>query len=190
MVRTSKVSQNAAKAARKSQVASKKAALKTLCKCMFDDEQENGGKLPYGYMITFIKENKKIWTWMTRDTILAAYRRFKLKLEAQVTDKDSESKPASEVNMVSGTSSTAMSDLTGDSALSNTSSYLERLKGGRPVGTTVDRKRLEKNAILEAKNEITVKYKMAVDAARAKNQNAKRGYLSKLIADVKKKKKD
>ena len=47
MVRTSKVSQNAAKAARKSQVASKKAALKTLCKCMYDDEQENGGNLPY-----------------------------------------------------------------------------------------------------------------------------------------------
>ena len=189
MVRTSKVSQNAAKAARKSQVASKKAALKTLCKCVYDDEQENGGKLPYGYMTTFIEENKKIWTWMTRDTMLAAYRRFKLKLEAQKTEKDSESKPAAEVNMVSGTISTVISDLTGDSALSSTSSYLERSKGGRPVGTTVDRKRLEKNAILEAKNEITVKYKMAVDAARAHNRNAKRGYLSKLIADVKKKRK-
>ena len=136
---------------------------------MYDDEQENGGKLPYGYMTTFIKENKKIWTWMTRDTMLAAYRRFKLKLETQMADKDSESKPASIVNTVSGTISTVMSDLTGDTgdSVSKIPSYLERSKGGRPVGTTVDRKRLEMNAILEAKNEITVKYKMAVDAGRA-----------------------
>ena len=66
-------------------------------------------------MKMFVRENKKIWDWMTRDTMLAAYQRFKLKLEAQKTEKDSESKPAAEVNMVSGTSSTAMSDLTGDS---------------------------------------------------------------------------
>ena len=59
MVRTSKVSQNAAKAARKSQVASRKAALKTLCKCIYVDEQKNGGKLPYGYMLTFVRKNKK-----------------------------------------------------------------------------------------------------------------------------------
>ena len=69
-----------------------------------------------------------------------------------MTKKDSELKPVADVNMLSGAVSTTMPDLTGDSVgASKTSSCLERIKGGRSVGTTIDRKRLEKNAILEAK---------------------------------------
>ena len=173
MARNSKVSRNAAEAARKSQIASKKAALKTLCKFLYEDEKQHEGKLPYGYMKTFIKENKKSWDWMTRDTMLAAYRRFKLKLEAQVAQMDSESsKPIAQVNVASSALSATLSDLTCDSVDdSRISSHdLKRSKGGRPVGTTINRKRLEKDVILEAKNEIIMKFKVATDAAREKKK--------------------
>ena len=157
-------------------------ALKTLCKCLYEDEKENGGKLPYGYMKTFIKENKKTWEWMTRDTVmLVTYRIFKLKLEAQMAKMDSElSKSAAEDKVISSGVSVTLSDLAGDNiARSKTSLHdLDRSKGGRPVATTINRKRLEKDVILEAKNEITLKYRVSTDAAREKNKNVKRGYLS------------
>ena len=65
--------------------------------------------------------------------------------------------------MISSANSATLSDLTGDSVTgSNTFSHdLERFKGGRPVGTTSNRKRLEIDAILEAKIEITLKFRIA-----------------------------
>ena len=59
MVRTSKVSREAAEAGRRSQIASKKAAIQTLCQCILQVESDNDGKLPYGYMKAFVTENKK-----------------------------------------------------------------------------------------------------------------------------------
>ncbi len=46
-----------------------------------------------------------------------------------------------------------------------------------------------KDVILEAKNEVTLKYRVATDALREKDKNLKRGYLSELINQVKKKQK-
>jgi len=83
MVRTSNVSQTAAEAGRRSQIASKKAAIQTLCQCIHQVEIENGGKLPYGYMKSFVKENRKTWEWMSRDTMVSAYLRYKAKQERQ-----------------------------------------------------------------------------------------------------------
>ncbi len=60
---------------------------------------------------------------------------------------DSElSKPAAEVKVISSGVSATLSDLTSDSiARSKTSSHdLERSKGGRPLGTTINRKRWER----------------------------------------------
>ena len=80
MVRTSKVSQTAAEAGRRSQIASKKAAIQTLCQCIHQVENNNGGNLSYGYMKAFVTENKKTWGLMSRDTMVSAYLRYKVKL--------------------------------------------------------------------------------------------------------------
>ena len=184
MVRTSKISRTAAEAGRKSQIASKKAAIKTLCQCIHQVEKDNGGKLPYGYMKAFVRENKKTWDWMNRDTMVSAYLRFKAKLGKQEAEKDSESSmaPVSEVD-TSGNKST-LSDLTGESSVK-----LERGKGGRPIGSTIESKRLEKQRVMDAKNEIARKYRAVSDEARKQKKNVRKGYLTELINEVKKKQK-
>ena len=184
MVRTSKVSQTAAEAGRRSQIASKKAAIQTLCQCIHQVENNNGGKLPYGYMKAFVTENKKTWEWMSRDTMVSAYLRYKAKLARQEAKKDSESPmaPVSEV-VASGNKST-LSDLTSKSSL-----MLGRTKGGRPIGSTKENKRLELKRVMDAKNEIAKKYRVVSDEARRKQKNVRKGYLSELIKEVKKRRK-
>ena len=184
MVRTSKVSQTAAEAGRRSQIASKKAAIQTLCQCIHQVENDNGEKLPYGYMKAFVTENKKTWEWMSRDTMVSAYLRYKAKLARQEAKKDSESPmaPVSEV-VASGNKST-LSDLTSESSL-----MLGRTKGGRPIGSTKENKRLELKRVMDAKNEIAKKYRVVSDEARRKQKNVRKGYLSELINEVKKRRK-
>lgn len=68
MVRSTRVSRNAAEAGRKSQIASKKGAIQTLCECVHEDALANDGKLPHGYMKSFVEHNKQTWSWMTIKT--------------------------------------------------------------------------------------------------------------------------
>ena len=37
----------------------------------------NNGRMPYGYMSTFLEENKRSFDWLTRDIVNSAYTRFK-----------------------------------------------------------------------------------------------------------------
>ena len=90
--------------------------------------------------------------------------------------------PVSEV-VTSGNKST-LSDLTGDSSV-----MLDRAKGGRPIGSTEENKRLEAERVMEAKNEITRKYRAVSDEARRGKKNVRKGFLRKLITEVKKKRK-
>jgi len=90
--------------------------------------------------------------------------------------------PVSEVD-TSGNKST-LSDLTGESSVK-----LDRGKGGRPIGSTIENKRLEKQRVMDAKNEIARKYRAVSDEARKQKKNVRKGYLTELINEVKKKQK-
>ena len=185
MVRTSNVSQTAAEAGRRSQIASKKAAIQTLCQCIHQVEIENGGKLPYGYMKSFVKENRKTWEWMSRDTMVSAYLRYKAKQERQEAKKDSESSMAPVKEVVTSGNKSTLSDLTGDSCVLLDS----RAKGGRPIGSTMENKRLELQRVMDAKNEIARMYRAVSEEARRGKKNVRKGFLSELITEVKKRKK-
>ena len=157
MARSTRVSRNAAEAGRKSQIASKKAAIQILCECVHEDAVANDGKLPHGYMKAFVEHQKKTWSWMTRDLMNAAYRRFKerLKEEESVAQEGSERKPPEQVTTtLQAVNSSSMSDLSGDSTTSRSLDSNSRSKGGRPMGSTKERKRIEAEEVMNAKNEV------------------------------------
>ena len=76
-----------------------------------------------------------------------------------------------------------MSDLTGDSSL-------KRLKCGRPVGSTMDNKRKKRENVIDAKNEITMRYRILSDEERKKSQYVRKGHLKDIAEEVKKKRKN
>ena len=196
MARSTRVSRNAAEAGRRSQIASKKAAIQTLCACMHEDAPANNGRLPHGYMKEFVKINRKTWDWMSRDTMNAAYRRFKKKLEEKGTTKKGSEKPDDVIISVGAGIESTVSDLTGSNTSaddSNTCSskrnIAERSLGGRPLGSTNDRKRREAEEVMKAKNEIAQRMMIAREAAKQNNKRVKNGFMSELIDEVKKKQK-
>ncbi len=73
MARLTRSSRNAAAAGRKSKKYFQKAEIKISCECIHEDAVANDGKLPHGYMKAFVEHNKKIWSWVNRDTMNAAY---------------------------------------------------------------------------------------------------------------------
>ena len=77
MARNTNRSRKAAAAAKKVARDTQRILLATLCKCIFDVSENNEGKLPYGYMKKIVDENKKQLTWITRDTVNSAYKRYK-----------------------------------------------------------------------------------------------------------------
>ena len=196
MARSTRVSRNAAEAGRRSQIASKKAAIQTLCACMHEDAPANNGRLPHGYMKEFVKINRKTWDWMSRDTMNAAYRRFKKKLEEKGTTKKGSEKPDDVIISVGAGIESTVSDLTGSNTSaddSNTCSskrnIAERSLGGRPLGSTNDRKRREAEEVMKAKNEIAQRMMVAREKAKCNNKRVKNGFMSELIDEVKKKRK-
>ena len=51
----------------------KKACLENLCEVIHHKVISNDGRMPYGYMGTFLEENKRSFDWLTRDIINSAY---------------------------------------------------------------------------------------------------------------------
>ena len=70
-------SKNALSDAKKLVWQNKKACLQNLCEIIHKKEMSNNGRMPYGYMSTLLKENRKSFDWLTQDTVNSAYARFK-----------------------------------------------------------------------------------------------------------------
>ena len=77
MGRTTNASKKAATAAKISAQAVKKATLNEMSKAIHQTALENDGKLPYGFMLSFVEENKKSCSWVTRDSLNSTYTRYK-----------------------------------------------------------------------------------------------------------------
>ena len=90
--------------------------------------------------------------------------------------------PVSEV--VAFVNKSTLSDLTSES-----SAMLDRAKDRQPIGYTKENKWLELKRVMDAKNNIAQKYRVVPDVAQRKQKNVRKGYLSELINEVKKRRK-
>ena len=92
----------------------KKACLENLCEVIHQKVIANDGRMPYGYMGTFLEENKRSFDWLTRDIINSAYTRFKKRRSEFHSDR--EQPTIIEIHLDDQTSafnSTSLSDLSG-----------------------------------------------------------------------------
>ena len=138
MGRKKTTSKAAAVDAKRSLAATKHAVLQALCKCMHDVALKNNGKLPYGHMQSYVKENRKLYPWVTRDALNSAYTRYK---KDQLGLHE-----VSRVEISAGSrsgSSGTMSSLSHSFNFSSDGAVVERNKGGRPTGTTYEKNRRE-----------------------------------------------
>ena len=90
MARMTSVSKNIAAAAKKNELKIRKAAIETYCKSIHEASQSNkSGRLPYGFMMKFVQENKKYSSWLTQAMMNSAWKRYKKqgKFDVQNSEK-------------------------------------------------------------------------------------------------------
>ena len=174
MAHTTSVLKRIAAAAKTNAVMIRRAAIDTYWKSIHEAAKNNNGKLPYGYMLKFVKENRKISPWITRDIINSAYSRFKKRLlDGPHSDKPEEIEVTDRCMSVH----TSLSDLSG----SQTSSSRQRSKGGRPVGRSFLNKRKREMKIVAMKNDIVKAFKEKIDEAKKIRRKVKNGILQSII---------
>ena len=147
MTRTTSVSRKIASAAKKNELKIRKAAIETYCKSIYAASQTSkNGRLPYGFMLKIVQENKKNSSWLTLGMMNSAWKRYKQMVDVQ----NSERKP-SEIYLSKSYSSlgSSVSDLS-ESQTSNKA----RAEGGRPVGTTLVNMKKREEQIVIMKNDI------------------------------------
>ena len=155
----------------------KKACLANLCEVIHRKVTANNGRMPYGYMGTFLEENRKSFDWLTRDIINSAYTRFKKRRSEFHSDR--EQPTISEIHLDEKTSafnSTSLSDLS-TSESRQYSNWSSRAKGGRPSGSSNSNKRRRKDEIIAMKNDIARDYQRV----KASGKRAKWGELKQII---------
>ena len=176
MARKSRTSIKAATVAKKSFLASKKAILHTMCESIMEVTKSNNNRVPYGYISTLVKENRRTFKWITRDTVNRAFVRYKQRLRGELNEVQHQL----QIRLPSQQDNDDMSDLS-DSQPSRKS------KGGRPVGTTMENRQKKELEIMAAKNEIAEDFGKLMNDSKKKSKNVKRGALKQLINDVKRK---
>ena len=78
MARTTSISKRIAAAAKKNQLKIKKAAVETYCKSIYEVSlSTKDGRLPYGFMMKFVQENKKNSPWLNQAMMNSAWKRYK-----------------------------------------------------------------------------------------------------------------
>ena len=169
----------------------KKACIANLCEIIHKKVLENNGRMPYKFMSTLIKENKKSFNWLTRDMVNSAYTRFKKK--RRLEENPAKEQPTIFQIQVDGEKNsslrTCISDITGETeCITSTDSRKDgdngssvREKGGRPVGSTTSQKRKREAAIISMKNEITKEYERELKQHKENGTRLKNGELKQII---------
>ena len=180
MAWTTSVSRRIAAAAKKNELKIRKAAIETYCKSIHEVfKTSRNNRLPYGFMMKFVQENKKNSSWLTQAMMNSAWKRYK---QNNIDVQNSERKP-SEIYLSRSTTSlsSSLSDLS-DSQTSNKG----RMKGGRPLGTTLVNQKKREEQIVMMKNDITQGYKREVEMAKKMNRRVRNGILMDIIQKHKK----
>ena len=176
MARTRKQTTRAEfQAMKKKAKADKKRYLDEIAEKIDAERKKNNGKLPHGFTANFEKQFKTCCPSINRNSINHHYRVW--------------SKNRASVTLVSNSQNdVAIDDATTAEVtrpITNHSDSDEKKKGGRPKGSTDQRKKELADAIVAAKNEITQKYY----EAKTNCKKVLDGTLVKIIEDVKKKRK-
>ena len=132
--------------------------LEELCKGMYKAYQSNGDRLPYRHLSKLLEEVKPDNKWLTWNMLNKVFIKYKSKMAVE------------DVGINEGIPSKIRVESTGSllSNLSNVSStILSQSKPiGRPVGTTMLKKKSDEKKLIYAKNEITeIYHKKKVEAA-------------------------
>ena len=145
--------------------ATKQTILNALCN-QIDQQQQNseGGRLPYGFVAGLVKSHLSVCPWLTRDSINNEMKRRK-----KVGKSLLNSTAANQIT----TSVTDLAVIASD----------DRKRGGRPDGATYKMKQMCELATIAAKYEILMTYNE--DKKNAGKKRLPTGHLTKIIARIK-----
>ena len=176
MDRKSNVSRNAAAAAKKDYLSTKRAILKTLCLSIHETAKRNNGRLPYGYMKEYSEAQQKSYAWITYHTLNCYYQHFK-KSQGDGDPQSVTQQPCQAI--CTSPLQSSVSDLSGSLPES-------AQNAGRPSGTTMIDKKQKKDDIIKMKNDITAEY---IKMKEEQEGKLKKGQLESIIIKHKGKRK-
>ena len=168
-----------AKELKKSIISNHKKMMNNVCVMLYGDYQENKNKIPHGVFLRIVKAHERAYPRMKKSMLKMAFSRYKQNIEKaaaialvsiSITNTVSSTEPSS--GSIPDTVLVNDEDSLSASTLSNVSEQVElQKKGGRPVGTTIIAKGMLDKCFVVAKNEVTMKYKAALEEAREKGKN-------------------
>ena len=170
-----KCSKRALALSRQAERANREATLLAICNHIKEEVCNNEGNMPYGLVTRLAAEWSETFPWITRNVVNKRYMRFR---------REGEGAPQGMTVAVDGSSN----NLEIGSNVSTLSGSIAK-KPGRPKGTTDQRKEDEKQALIDATNEIAEEYNEHRIAAIKSNCKVKKGTLDKIIAKKKRERK-
>ena len=160
----------------------KRQTLDEIAQKMHDAKLKNDDKLPHNFIPSIVKEMSCSCPWLNRNSINYHYLTWSKK-HRDSTLSIANTEPQDDSNR-DGT----LSIVNHESATSYINQPLnintDRVKGGRPKGTTDSMKKDLDDKLIAAKNEIAVRYKKKKDESNG--EYVSNGTLKKIIEDVKK----
>jgi len=115
----------------------KKTILYNLCDTIDQAKHDNDGRVPFGFVAGLVRSHVAVCPWLSRDALNNEMRRRKKRSRLLVGTQ------ANQITTSVRGLQVAMAD---------------RKKGGRPFGTTDDRRKNNELAVVASKNEICLQY--------------------------------
>ena len=144
--------------------ATKKSILHDMCNTIDQAKQNNAGRVPFGFVAGLVRSHAAVCPWLSRDALNNEMRRRGKRGSLLMISAHANQITTSVIDLA-----VAIGD---------------QKKGGRPSGTTDERKKNDELAVIASKNEICLQY----DEDRKKKVGKKRlprGHLTSLISRVK-----
>ena len=152
--------------------------LDNIIQSIIDSRKENNGKTPHKLVQNIVICHHEVCPWVTRDIINKRLAK-RLKMEAAKVGSGTDSE-TSLPNEQRG--SKTVNPQLGLRTLTCLKPIDHRKKGGRPKGSTSERKRLDQLCLVAAKNEIATKYSEMIEEKTS--VRLEKGSLKRLIEQV------
>ena len=162
----------------------KDAVLDKLCEQIILSKANNNGKIPYGLTAKIVKETKSVCPWLTRDHILNRMRSQDKKASSICT-----AIIPFETNVaVAAASSICTAIIPVETNIVVAAGDELDFLGGRPLGTTNQKRKLDQMALIATRNEISLQYENEKKEAVRLKKRLKKGRLSEFNQNGKNKK--
>ena len=140
--------------------ATKKSILHDLCNTIDQAKQNNAGRVPFGFVAGLVRSHAAVCPWLSRDALNNEMRHRGKRGSLLMISAHANQITTSVINLA-----VAIGD---------------RKKGGRPSGTTDERKKNDELAVIASKNEICLQYDE--DKKKVGKKGFTRGHLTSLIS--------